>query len=100
MLDPLCSCQRLTFWAVPITARVKAVAFVVALIAAFEMPAKDSRAAHFDGSHDAALCRWTSRRHAVVDRLHHSGGTHPPLPALGAPWSPRSEELRSEQAGA
>ena len=39
----------------PIPAGVEAVAFVVALIAAFEMPAEDGRAAHFDGRHDAPL---------------------------------------------
>ena len=55
MLDPLCAGQRLTLWAVPIAAGVEAVAFIVALIAAFEMTAEDCRAAHFDGCHDASL---------------------------------------------
>jgi len=55
MLDPLCPGQRLAFWAVPIPARVEAVAFVIALIAALEMTAEDGSAAHFDGRHDAPL---------------------------------------------
>jgi hypothetical protein len=55
MLDPLCPGQRLTLWTVPIAARVETVAFVAALIAAFEMSAQRRGATYFDGGHDAPL---------------------------------------------
>jgi hypothetical protein len=64
MLDPPCPGQRLTLWTVPIAARVEAVVFVAALIAAFKMTAEDCRAAHFDGSHHTPL--FSGHRCAIV----------------------------------
>ena len=55
VLDPLCPCQRLALGAMAIATGVEAVAFVAALIAAFEMAAEGRSAAHFDGAHDAPL---------------------------------------------
>lgn len=55
MLDPLRSGQALTLWAVAIPARVEAVVFITALVAAFEMTTENCRAAHFDSCHHTPL---------------------------------------------
>jgi hypothetical protein len=59
VLDPLRPRQALAFGAVSIAAAIVRVAFVVALIAAFEVAAENCRATHLDGGHDASL----SHRH-------------------------------------
>src|SRR5260370_36605547 len=36
--------------------------------------------------------------HSPVDKLHHSGGKCPPLPALGGPWSAAGRTALAESA--
>ena len=55
LLDPLRPGQTLAFGAVSIAAAIERIAFVAALIAAFEVAAEHGRAAHLDGGHDAPL---------------------------------------------
>ena len=56
ILDPLRSSQTLAFGAMTIPAAVKAVAFLVTLVATLQMAAQCSGAAHLDGGHAAPLC--------------------------------------------
>ena len=54
---PLRPGQTLALWAVAIPAAIERIAFIAALIAAFEVAAKRRGAAHFDRGHDAPLRR-------------------------------------------
>ena len=53
--DPLRSGQTLAFWAVSIAAAIVRVAFIGALVAAFEVAAESRGTAHLDSRHDAPL---------------------------------------------
>ena len=57
LLEPLGTRQGLTFWAVPIGARIVCVAFVPALVTALEMSAQGGGAAGFDGAQNTFLRR-------------------------------------------
>jgi len=56
VLDPLRPSERLTFWAVPVSAAIEAIPFMTTLIATLEVAAERRCAAHLDGGHDAPLC--------------------------------------------
>ena len=56
VLNPLRSCERLTFWTVSVAAAIEAISFVATLIATFEVTAQGGCAAHLDCGHDASLC--------------------------------------------
>jgi hypothetical protein len=55
ILDPLRPRQTLALWAMSIAAAIVCIAFMAALVAAFEMAAESRGTAHFDSSHDAPL---------------------------------------------
>jgi len=57
ILDPLGTGQRLALWAMPVATRVVTDAFVLTLIALFQMTAESCSSAEFDGAHDAPLRR-------------------------------------------
>jgi hypothetical protein len=55
VLNPLCSSETLTFWAMSIAAAVEGIPLIAALIAAFEVATQGCRAAHLNCRHDAPL---------------------------------------------
>ena len=57
ILDPLGTCQGLALWAMPVSARVVTNAFMLALVALFQVTAQSGSPAQFDGTHDPALRR-------------------------------------------
>ena len=57
ILDPLGPRQGLPLWAIPVSTRVVASAFVLALIALFQVTAESGSPAEFDRTHDPALRR-------------------------------------------
>ncbi len=61
------------------------VAFMVALIAAFQMAAKCCLATHFERDHDTRRCSLDIDAPCCCRLLRHSGGTHPPFPVWNDP---------------
>jgi NADH:ubiquinone oxidoreductase subunit E len=57
IIQPLGASQRLTFWAVPISARVITDALVVTPITVLDVSTKRRGSTQLNGAHDATLCR-------------------------------------------
>ena len=91
ILDPLRPGQRLAFGAVPVAARVEAMALMAALVAAFEVAAESRRAAHLDGGHDASL-RQGHRRVMLVSIGLPVATEHVRHFQLGAVHGPRTQQ--------
>jgi hypothetical protein len=56
IIQPLGASQRLTFWAVAITARIITDALVVTAITVLDVAAKRRGSTQLNGAHDATLC--------------------------------------------
>jgi hypothetical protein len=56
IIQPLGASQRLTFWAVAITARIITDALVVTAITVLDVAAKRGGSTQLNGAHDATLC--------------------------------------------
>jgi hypothetical protein len=56
IIQPLGASQRLTFWAVPISARIITDALVVTAITVFDVATKRRGSTQLNGAHDATLC--------------------------------------------